>query len=158
MVCTAPSTSPLDCAYSGDDEICSNRYRAVTPLRQNPSGNWLILKFKPCNRIILIISHSFSHFSRAIDVISCSYGNPWKQMLNFTKWYLTHEFSEFYLCFHISPEIWHLLSFSGSYEKLPLVLLQITSYSGATARAKRARSGAPWVRKKPSIPENLVMM
>ena len=39
MVCTAPSTSPLDCAYSGDDEICSNRYRAVTSLRQNPSGN-----------------------------------------------------------------------------------------------------------------------
>ena len=32
-------------------------------------------------------------------------------------------------------------------------------YSGAPARAKRARSGAPWVRKfgKLSIPENLVM-
>ena len=32
-------------------------------------------------------------------------------------------------------------------------------HSGALARAKRARSGAPWVRKfgKPSIPENLVM-
>ena len=31
--------------------------------------------------------------------------------------------------------------------------------SGAPARAQRARSGAPWVRKfgKPSIPENLVM-
>ena len=31
--------------------------------------------------------------------------------------------------------------------------------SGAPARAKRARSGAPWVRKfgKLSIPENLVM-
>ena len=31
--------------------------------------------------------------------------------------------------------------------------------SGAPARAKRARSGAPWVRKfgKPSIPEKLVM-
>ena len=32
-------------------------------------------------------------------------------------------------------------------------------FSGAPARAKRARSRAPWVRKfgKPSIPENLVM-
>ena len=33
------------------------------------------------------------------------------------------------------------------------------NFSGAPARAKRARSGAPWVRKfgKLSIPENLVM-
>ena len=35
----------------------------------------------------------------------------------------------------------------------------VPHYSGAPARAKRARSGAPWVSKfgKPSIPENLVM-
>ena len=35
----------------------------------------------------------------------------------------------------------------------------IENYSGAPARAKRARSGAPWVRKfgKLFIPENLVM-
>ena len=32
-VCTARSTSPLDGAYSGDDEICSNRHRAVTSFK-----------------------------------------------------------------------------------------------------------------------------
>ena len=37
--------------------------------------------------------------------------------------------------------------------------LNVSHNSGAPARAKRARSGAPWVRKfgKLSIPENLVM-
>ena len=32
-VCTARSTLPLDGAYSGDDEICSNRHRAVTSFK-----------------------------------------------------------------------------------------------------------------------------
>ena len=32
-VCTARSTSPLHCEYSGDDEICSNRHRAVTSFK-----------------------------------------------------------------------------------------------------------------------------
>ena len=43
---------------------------------------------------------------------------------------------------------------------LPHTLLSwFDTNSGAPARAKRARSGAPWVRKfgKPSIQENLVM-
>ena len=40
----------------------------------NPLGNWVILIFsgqKPCARIISSIMHSLSHFSRAINVISC---------------------------------------------------------------------------------------
>ena len=40
-------------------------------LKWNPSGNWVILIFsgqKPCTRIIQTISHSFLHFSRAIDI------------------------------------------------------------------------------------------
>ena len=32
MVCTARSTSPLDCAYSGDDVTCSNPHRAANSL------------------------------------------------------------------------------------------------------------------------------
>ena len=44
------------------------------PLRWNPLGNWVILIFsgqKPCTRITSSILHSFSHFSRAINFISC---------------------------------------------------------------------------------------
>ena len=43
-------------------------------LSWNPLGNWVILIFsgrKPCTRIISSILHSFSHFSRAINVLSC---------------------------------------------------------------------------------------
>ena len=44
-------------------------------LKWNSSGNWVVLIFsgqKPCTRIISSILHSFSHFSRAINVIvSC---------------------------------------------------------------------------------------
>ena len=62
----------------------------------NPARNWVILIFsrqKPCTRIILSILHSFSHFLTAIvlSVITpkkISFGNPRKQMSNFTKWYL----------------------------------------------------------------------
>ena len=32
MVCTAHSTSPLDCPYSGDDVKCSNPHRAANSL------------------------------------------------------------------------------------------------------------------------------
>ena len=41
--------------------------------RRNPSGNWVILILSwqnPCIRIFSAISHSYLHFSRAIDVIS----------------------------------------------------------------------------------------
>ena len=33
-----------------------------------------------------------------------------KWMSNFTKWHLTHEVLQFYLCFHNSCEIWHSVS------------------------------------------------
>ena len=32
MICTARSTSPLDCAYSGDDVTCSNPLKAANSL------------------------------------------------------------------------------------------------------------------------------
>ena len=34
----------------------------------------------------------------------------WERMSHFTKWHLTHEISDIYLCFHNSCEIWHLFS------------------------------------------------
>ena len=37
MVCTAHSTSPLDCPYSGDDVTCSNPHRAANSLRADVS-------------------------------------------------------------------------------------------------------------------------
>ena len=43
-------------------------------LSWNPLGNWVISIFsgrKPCTRIISSILHSFSHFLRAINVLSC---------------------------------------------------------------------------------------
>ena len=44
-------------------------------------------------------------------------------------------------------------------KSIPAYVASCKYYSGASARAKRARSGAPWVRKfgKLSIRENLVM-
>ena len=37
MICTAHSTSPLDCPYSGDDVTCSNPHRAANSLRADVS-------------------------------------------------------------------------------------------------------------------------
>ena len=37
MICTAHSTSPLDCPYSGDDVTCSNPHRAANSLEADVS-------------------------------------------------------------------------------------------------------------------------
>ena len=90
-------------------------------LRRNPSRNWLILIFsgeKPCTRIIQNILHSFIHFSRAKDVISHPKLNERKFLMGagehecqISQNYILHmKFSEFYLRFHNSCEIWHSFS------------------------------------------------
>ena len=63
-----------------------------------------------------------------------------------------------------SNHIFLIILFKPSWLDLQTTAFQLRTdfvlvYSGAPARAKRARSGAPWVRKfgKLSIPENLVM-
>ena len=52
----------------------------TTKLRRNPPGNWVVLKFsvrKPCTKIILIILHSSSHFSRDIN---WNYSISWAEL------------------------------------------------------------------------------
>ena len=52
--------------------------------------------------------------------------------------YILHmKFSEFYLCYHNSCEIWHSLIFSDSHEKFSLLLLQIT-YKNVKFKKKNA--------------------
>ena len=54
-----------------------------------------------------------------------SYGGPRKWI---SQNYIFHmKFTEIYLCFHISCEIWPFI-FSDSHEKFSLVLLQMTNY------------------------------
>ena len=73
---------------------------------------------KPCTRIIQNILHSFIHFSRAKDVISHPKLNERKFLMGagehecqISQNYILHmKFSEFYLRFHNSCEIWHSFS------------------------------------------------
>ena len=74
--------------------------------------------------IFKTISHSFWHFSWAIDIIKLSvktskkisYGSPRKSMSNFTKWHVTYEIFRILPVF--SQFLWNLtLIFLGSYEK-----------------------------------------
>ena len=92
-------------------------------LKSNSLGNWVGLIFsgqKPCTRIISSILHSFSHFSRAINVIaSCIiklrrkdslYWSPRKRKTNyktltFTKWSVSND--EF-TCTVFSQLVWNL--------------------------------------------------
>ena len=92
-------------------------------LKWNSLGNWVVLIFsgqKPCTRIISSILHSFSHFSRAINVIvSCIIKlrrkdslcwSPRKRKTNykashFTKWSVSND--EF-TCTVFSQLVWNL--------------------------------------------------
>ena len=72
-------------------------------LRWNPYGNWVILIFsgqKHRTRIISGILHSFSHFSRAINVISSM--KQTSKASNLTKWNLLHD--------DFTCEVWNLFS------------------------------------------------
>ena len=57
------------------------------------------------------------------------------------------------------PELSAMIDFLLTIKMHARFYSQAIIFSGAPARAQRARSGAPWVRKfgKLSIPENLVM-
>ena len=61
----------------------------VSGFRRNPSGKWVILVFsgqKPFTRIIWTISHSFLHFSKAIDVITIVVCNNTKEKFLMSAW------------------------------------------------------------------------
>ena len=74
---------------------------------------------KPCTRIIWSVLHSFLHFSRAKDVIT--HLQNWHQRkflmrarenkCQISQNFILHmKFSELYVCFHNSWEIWHSFS------------------------------------------------
>ena len=92
-------------------------------LRQNSSGNWVILIFneqKPCTRIISsIIAFFFTLFkgfkwnNSEEKVLIGAWENKLQNPQILPKWNLAHDdFRSFYLCFLNSCEIWNLFSWA----------------------------------------------
>ena len=84
-------------------------------LIQNPSGYWVILLVD--KNLVHNLKNIAIFFSRAIDVISICNNTkenflrePEKIKVKSQKRHLHMQFSEFYLFFHNSFEIWHLFS------------------------------------------------